>query len=182
MRRVDLGGPKQATDVHCICRKKAEAQLHKILLRHFPAHLYASNSSRGHERAFREMLWASEASACPLSAPQSYADDSAHACMHACSLHKLTAGGTWMADVRAWCNAVHELTAEPMDMMLDFFEAHAVVDATPLHEHHAYVASSSEEAGSSSSRSGSEGEQQQHALMYKHHSHSHALGEVHANG
>ena len=43
-------------------RKKAEAQLKKILLKHFPANLYAVNGSRGHERAFREMLWASEAS------------------------------------------------------------------------------------------------------------------------
>ena len=40
--------------------------LQRILLSHFPAHLYAGNGSRGHERAFREMLWASEASACTL--------------------------------------------------------------------------------------------------------------------
>lgn len=45
-----------------LCRKKAEAQLKKILLKHFPADLGARNGSRGVERAFREMLWASEAS------------------------------------------------------------------------------------------------------------------------
>lgn len=44
------------------CRKKAEAQLRKILLKHFPADLGVKNGSRGYERAFREMLWASEAS------------------------------------------------------------------------------------------------------------------------
>lgn len=44
------------------CRKKAEAQLKNILLKHFPADLGVKNGSRGYERAFREMLWASEAS------------------------------------------------------------------------------------------------------------------------
>lgn len=53
------------------CRKKAEAQLKKILLKHFPANLYAVNGCRGHERAFREMLWASEASETLLHAAQS---------------------------------------------------------------------------------------------------------------
>lgn len=33
-----------------------------MLLKHFPADLGVRNGSRGYERAFREMLWASEAS------------------------------------------------------------------------------------------------------------------------
>ena len=43
-------------------RRTAEGQLKRILLKHFPEDLGAVNGSRGFERAFREMLWASEAS------------------------------------------------------------------------------------------------------------------------
>lgn len=58
---------EQAADSNRLgwCRKKAEAQLKKILLKHFPADLDVKNGSRGYERAFREMLWASEASKSP---------------------------------------------------------------------------------------------------------------------
>ena len=61
-----------ATNVECscqtclyslaCCRRTAEGQLKRILLKHFPEDLGAVNGSRGFERAFREMLWASEAS------------------------------------------------------------------------------------------------------------------------
>lgn len=49
------------------CRRTAEGELKKILLKHFPEDLGAVNGSRGFERAFREMLWASEASKLPAS-------------------------------------------------------------------------------------------------------------------
>ena len=58
-------------------------------------------------------------------------------------------------------------------MMLDFFEAHAVADASPLHEAHPFV-QAPEELGS--------GRKDAHELAYRHHSHSHKLGEVHASG
>ncbi|CAL8471370.1 g10912 [Coccomyxa elongata] len=157
--------------------KKAEAQLRKILLKHFPADLGVKNGSRGYERAFREMLWASE--------------------------------------------AIHELTAEHMDEMLDFFESSAVTAESPLHDAHPFVQLpaeagidisagvaaqpgkltevSSAQVGSSAegqsevlieaaARPGNSSEvetaradedrQSRHTHAYKHHSHAHALGEV----
>ena len=71
--------------------------------------------------------------------------------------------------------AVHELTAEPMDTILDFFEEHAVMDETPLHERHPYV---QQQLGAG----GEDRVTSLHALKGKDHGHSHALRVVHANG
>ena len=43
-------------------RRTGEGQLRAVLVKHFGEDLGAVNGSRGFERAFREMLWASEAS------------------------------------------------------------------------------------------------------------------------
>ena len=43
-------------------RRTGEIQLKAVLVKHFGEDLGAINGSRGFERAFREMLWASEAS------------------------------------------------------------------------------------------------------------------------
>ena len=43
-------------------RRTGEGKLKAVLVKHFGEDLGATNGSRGFERAFREMLWASEAS------------------------------------------------------------------------------------------------------------------------
>ena len=43
-------------------RRTGEGKLKAVLVKHFGEDLGAVNGSRGFERAFREMLWASEAS------------------------------------------------------------------------------------------------------------------------
>ncbi len=105
--------------------------------------------------------------------------------------------------------AVHELSAEPMDAMLDFFEGSAVSDESPLHARHPFVeiplhvsgggpdaaavAAALHADAQSESSSGSSGrndsnldaqehhaqEHHRHEHKHKHHSHAHSLGEVH---
>ncbi|CAL5222477.1 g4849 [Coccomyxa viridis] len=106
--------------------RTAEGQLKRILLKHFPEDLGAVNGSRGFERAFREMLWASE--------------------------------------------AIHELTAEHTDVMLDFFEKNAALDETPMHLRHPFVAVEARVVGDKA-------DLDMPIPKYHHHSHAHALGE-----
>ena len=69
-------------------------------------------------------------------------------------------------------SAVHELTAEHMDAMLDFFEDNAVADVAPLHERHPYVRGPDVDESKIGNL-----EEPKHL----HHSHTHALGELHAS-
>lgn len=83
--------------------------------------------------------------------------------------------------------AVHELTAEHMDEMLDFFESSAVSDESPMHDAHPFVQLPAQpvrvqnmtEEASAAVINGTAGEMK-HGHVYKHHSHAHALGEVHS--
>ena len=62
-----------------------------------------------------------------------------------------------------------------MDMILDFFEEHAVMDETPLHERHPFVQQQLAAGGEDRMTS-------LHGLKNRDHGHSHALREAHANG
>jgi phosphoglycerate dehydrogenase-like enzyme len=71
--------------------------------------------------------------------------------------------------------AVHELSAEPMDAMLDFFERHSSGGGDSLlrmRERRPIIATAHAGGLDSEATDG-------HAHQYRHHSHSHSLGEVH---
>ncbi len=68
------------------------------------------------------------------------------------------------------CCAVHELTAEHTDVMLDFFEKHAALDESVMHVHHPFVAVEARVVGE-------KGDLDTPVPKYHHHSHAHALGE-----
>ena len=67
------------------------------------------------------------------------------------------------------CLAVHELTAEHMDVMLDFFEKNAALDESPMHVRHPYVAVEACVVGEKA-------DLDTHPPKYHPHSHAHALG------
>ena len=78
-------------------------------------------------------------------------------CVHACLTAK-------------YC-AVHELTAEHTDVMLDFFEKNAAPDELPMHIRHPFVAVEARAVGEKA-------DLEVHVPKYHHHSHAHALGEA----
>ena len=67
-------------------------------------------------------------------------------------------------------HAVHELTAEHTDVMLDFFEKNAALDETPMHLRHPFVAVEARVVGDKA-------DLDMPIPKYHHHSHAHALGE-----
>ena len=66
--------------------------------------------------------------------------------------------------------AVHELTAEHTDVMLDFFEKNAALDESPMHVAHPFVAVEARVVGERA-------DLDMPIPKYHHHSHAHALGE-----
>lgn len=80
-----------------------------------------------------------------------------------------------LANIKVWAfPAVHELTAEHMDVMLDFFESNAALDESPMHVRHPFVAVEARVVGEKA-------DLEVHVPKYHHHSHAHALGEWFAN-
>lgn len=69
------------------------------------------------------------------------------------------------------CCAVHELTAEHTDVMLDFFEKNAALDESPMHIRHPFVAVEARVVGEKA-------DLEVPVPKYHHHSHAHALGEA----
>ena len=81
-------------------------------------------------------------------------------------------GSCRMTDIltKGHCCAVHELTAEHMDVMLDFFEKNAALDESPMHVRHPFVAVEARVVGEKA-------DLDTHPPKYHPHSHAHALGE-----
>ena len=72
--------------------------------------------------------------------------------------------------MKCHCCAVHALTGEHIDAMLDFFEKNAALDETLMHVRHPFVAVEARIVGEKA-------DLDTHSPKYHHHSHAHALGD-----